>query len=324
MAGDLDLNFGVEEASCHGDGSSVGALPGQPASESQASSGGASVGAEASFVLGGEEAAPGRLAEAASTGEQSASNRVELTPEALAAKRCVGCHCTAATPSVLCQKATRLWDHNDYSAQWCKHCASVGRLRFVGANNLASLAHLAVWVSQSPAQTRCFQLKVLAYFSLKTESQLTLVNGATLEQKVSVFERCMTWARLGHTLGLPPIGFCRRRVFREFHDFETQHGNPLMAEGSIIGGVLGGQRVLGVLAPEPANHPDRLSLKDVFDSASPARRGAVLERLGGLNVRVQSEQTAHALRTSVQECTDFLEVPTKWRCLRHGDRPLWR
>lgn len=226
------------------------------------------------------------------------------TPEVdLTGKICIGCGCAAVCPSVLCPGPHRLWSHGDFSSQWCRHCANVARARYLGA--YSSLTQVAVWITQRPSHRSHFRLRLLAYFSLKTENSTARVNCAMLEERAGVLETFQNWVRMGPSLGLPAVGLFQRRVFRELKEYDLAVGNPLLTDGLLCEAILGGVRCAGALVPEGLDDPARSEVARVFAEDEDPGVASACFFTGGKDIRVYDPMTADALRKMTSEYAEM-------------------
>ena len=287
-----DLDFGLDDTK-----------PEEAAdpSASSASLGGLNIGPDNPSVGEGAEAT--NTVEEARSCEDQSSCQTETAEVDLGGKICIGCGCAAGCPSVLCPGPHRLWSHGDFSSQWCRHCANVARARYLGA--YSSLAQVALWITQRPSHQSHFRLRLLAYFSLKTESSTARVNGAMLEQRAGVLETFQKWVKMGPSLGLPVVGLFQRRVFRELREYDLAVGNPLLTDGLLCEAILAGVRCAGALVPESLDDPARLEVPRAFAADEDIGVASACFFTGGNDIRVYDPSTAEALRKMTSEYADM-------------------
>ena len=162
-------------------------------------------------------------------------------------KICVGCKCSSMTPSPLCPPGgCRMGDYPDWSSNWDKHCASMARMRYVPM--LGSLPEVEAWINRNEENARHFQLRVLAYYSLKLDASVQRPSFQFLEARVEVITTLIHWAKRG--CGIPPaLGF-NTGVMVDLVEASKASENPLM-QGGVVGEMkVDGLLRLGVVMPQ--------------------------------------------------------------------------
>lgn len=233
--------------------------------------------------------------DASSKSDHGGNNMAKLSD-----KICVGCNCSAMTPSPLCMGCTRTGDYPDWSSNWCKHCAAMARLRF--ADSLGgSLGAVETWINKSEQNAIFFRIRVIAYYTLKLDPNLQRVTFAALESRVTVLEAFLEWNRRGD--GIPHVPHFGPKMVVDISDASKLSTNLLLHGGVVQEMWSIGKVVLGVaLSGDEANRmrsgvPSVLEMTGLSVETSPA----IADVMAGGDLRCESEEHTKAFAWMAKE-----------------------
>lgn len=166
-------------------------------------------------------------------------------------KMCVGCGCSSLHPSPLCGGEFRQGDYGDWSSKWCRHCASVSRIRYFDEHG--SLAKIEEWLRASADNEQHFRRRVLSYYTLKLEN-VHRVSLPSLESRTSLLEMVLGWQRKG--AGVPDTqDFGPKCVVDLKEAVAAGITNPFLDGGILCQLKSNNKFVLGVALPRSACGP---------------------------------------------------------------------
>lgn len=219
-------------------------------------------------------------------------------------KVCVGCGCGALQPSPLCSTMDRrTGDYSDWSSNWCKHCASMARLRFVPLHG--SLIGVEKWIRSDPRNASFFGVRMLAYYTLRKDPTVQRVSFQALECRVQILEQLMGWLR--NPQGIPqPTGFGFGLIV-DLCDAGKLENNPLLTGGVLTEMKYGGKIVLGIEMPVGSFAKERSCLPEALDAfKEQAVPGGPLQSvISRFDLRCESQEHIGAMNTMVKEYIDL-------------------
>lgn len=208
-----------------------------------------------------------------------------------------GCKLTNMQPSPLCVSdgGFRDWDYPKFGGCWDKHCASVARVRFL--QDHGSMLGVQTWIEESEENFQFFNLRVMAYMSLKVDASAGLrTTTASIESRVGVILTHRTWERCGPALGVP----CGSKLSMVYPIKQSADifGNPLLNGGLVAPLDHSGVASIGVSVPLPRKTDGQPLIERSSDNDIPLGAEVVM---ADVNMRTEDPEALQCFKQLFSE-----------------------